>query len=178
MDTRALDELPEPEVRRYLEFLLWHYRVVDAFWFLQVTEAFDQTTAERLNEEVWERAGRLGAKAIRERFGFQATGLRGLVEAQRLYPWAILIGYRFEEQEDQVLLSVPSCPVQEARLKRGLGEYACREMHCREFAAFAREVDPRLQVECLFAPPEPRRDGRFCQWRFTLAEEPREALRS
>lgn len=174
MDTRVLDELSEPEVRRYLEFLLWHYRVVDAFWFLQVTEAFDQATAEHLNEEVWERAGQQGAKAIIERFGVQATGLRGLVEAQRLYPWAVLIGYRFEEQEDQVLLAVPSCPVQEARLKRGLGEYACREMHCREFTAFAREVDPRLRVECLFAPPEPRREGLFCQWRFTLEEGTRE----
>ena len=41
MNMEILRDMPEPELRKYLEFLLWHYRVVDAFWFIAVNEQFD-----------------------------------------------------------------------------------------------------------------------------------------
>ncbi len=155
-------------MRSYIEFLLRNYRVMDGFWYIYLTEKFGQESADAINEKVWAKVGGMAAKEIVSRFGITERGLGGFVQALQYYPWTVLIGYKIEQQGDELLLSVPSCPVQEARLKRGLPEYSCRAMHEAEFLSFARAVDERICVQCLFAPPAPHPGNMFCQWRFSL----------
>ena len=98
MNLDIFEEMDAPDLRSYIQFLLWHYRVVDAFWYLNITEQFDEATADQLNERVWGKVAAMAAKNLLERFDIQQKGLDGFVSALRFFPWCILVGYEIDQK--------------------------------------------------------------------------------
>ena len=169
MNLGILENMEAPELREYLRFLLWHYRVVDGFWFMSVEKEHGHEAAERLVKTVWEKIAGMAASDLVRRFRIEEKGIRGLVKAFQFFPWTMLVGFHITENgDDEAVVAVPECPAQVARVKLGLPEFYCRDMHRADFESFAHEVDPRINVECLFSPPDHPPDL-FCKWRFSLS---------
>ncbi|MEM0203527.1 MAG: DUF6125 family protein [Archaeoglobaceae archaeon] len=153
-------------MEEYVDFLLRQYRLVDALWFLAVEDEFGLENAVRLNEKIWEEIGGRSAREIKKRFGINENGLEGFEKAIKLFPWCKILGYEFEKLEDRLIIRVKNCLPQIARIRSGRAIFPCREMHFREFRAFAKEIDERIEVKCVYAPPEIR--DYFCEWEFRL----------
>ena len=79
--------MSKAELLSYLEFLLWHYRLVDSFWFLSVEEAHGRKNAEKLNENVWARAGSLAIRDIKQQFDISKKVPTSCMMAVSLFPW-------------------------------------------------------------------------------------------
>lgn len=156
------------ELQNFIKFMLSECRRLDAFCFLEVENEFGDSQAIEMNVEVWNRMGKLITREIKKRFSIKQEGLEGFVEVLKYHPRAIISGYEIDIKDQEVFISVPHCPLQEARLKRGVGEYSCKNMHGREFESIAKEVDKNINIECLFAPPDPHPKEFFCKWRFTI----------
>ena len=74
------------ELFTYLEFLLNQFRRVDGFWFLEAEDKFGYDAAIKINEDVWDRMGRLMTREIKQRFGIEQRGLEAFVKVMQVYP--------------------------------------------------------------------------------------------
>ncbi len=166
-----IPEFNNEELRPYIEFMISSFRKTDGFWFLGVENTYGYDAAIALNEKVWHRMGKIMTREIKEKFSINEKGLKGFARVLRYSPWATISEFDIVEKDEEVIVSIPHCASQEARLKKGAGEYSCKEMHLGEFTNMINEIDKDIRVECLFAPPDPHPDGLFCKWRFTMNKE-------
>jgi len=169
-DASPFKDWDREELVTFADFLLHNYRVMDAFWFLNLERELGLDSACHFNECVWGKVGALATRDIIRRFGITDRGLSGFRQVLARYPWNLIVGYQLEELDHELLLRVPLCPAQEGRLAHGADEYPCRAMHEAEFKGMISELDPAIRVECLFAPPDPHPAECFCAWRFTVSD--------
>lgn len=107
MDLGIFEQMEAPQLREYLRHLLWHYRVLDGYWFLCVENKYDRGAAEDLDAAVWSKIAGMQAKDVLNRFNITEKGLKGLSRALEFCPWTMIVGYKIRNHGDYLSLLVP-----------------------------------------------------------------------
>jgi hypothetical protein len=142
----------------------------DGLWFQAVENEFGLEAAIKLDKIAWSKFSPLEADRILHRLGKQPGGGIELLAAaldERLY--AHLNKQRIVEQTDKKLVfEMTNCRVQDARQRKNLTPFPCKEVGIVEYAAFAKAIDTRIDVRCIHCPPDAYGGQYWCRWEFIL----------
>ena len=142
----------------------------DGLWFQAVENEFGIETAIKLDKMAWGKFSPLEAARILDRLGQKpGGGLDQLEEAlgERLY--AQLNKQRtVEKTTHKLVYEMTSCRVQDARHRKNLDAFPCKEVGIVEYSTFAAAIDPRIKTRCLHCPPDKYNGEYWCRWEFTI----------
>jgi hypothetical protein len=160
------------ELRAFLGDAARLWLAHDGLWFQAVERRFGPEAAIACDRDAWAQFSPIEARRILARCGLEpGGGLDALERAlqHRLYahlnPQTIT-----RPAPGRLVLRMVTCRVQEARRRKGLPDFPCREVGIVEYATFARTIDPRIETRCIVCPPDPPQTGHACAWEFTLRD--------
>ena len=166
-----LRKLPINDLIRFIEYLIRQYRYVDAYWFLNIEKLYGLHVASKINEEVWEIIGERCAKDIMKTFNIkEGNPLHVIIKALSYFPWFFIETWEILDlTNNKAIIACSSCPPQEARLRRGLGIFPCKNMHYRLFMSFVKVFNDKINVKCYYAPPDnsEKINVYWCKWEFS-----------
>jgi hypothetical protein len=169
---RKPSDLTKEELLAFVSDCAKNWLAHDGLWFLEVETAFDMETAMTLDKEAWAKFTVIEAERIMQRLGTRpGGGIPALVEALGFRLYAFINEQEVSEVTDSsCVFRMKKCRVQEARRRKGLPDFPCKEIGIVEYSLFARTIDPRIRTECLVCPPDAHGADTWCAWRFSVRE--------
>ncbi len=176
MDNRIASELrglPKESLMELIEMYSRNWLTCDGLWFSGVEEQYGTAAALEIDVRMWKIQSRVEARRIKEILRIpEGGGVDAVLRAIGLMSWSPGFGgYDVERAGEGALLTCTRCPPQEARIKRGVGEFACRPTFEFGFQNVADVIDPRVKVACKICPPGPHPEAIWCQWEFRPAND-------
>jgi len=164
------EELTKEQMQTQLAELAKRWLAMDGLWFQAVEKKHGIETAIDLDKEVWRLFSPLEAKRIMSFLGVeQGGGLDALAECLKYRCYSYI-----NEQEitrpspDTLILKMIKCRVQDARRRKNMAPFPCKQVGIIEYEEFARTIDPRIVAKCLACPPDDEERDFWCGWEFTL----------
>ncbi len=145
----------------------------DGLWFQAVENEFGLEAAIRLDKAAWGQFSPIEARRILERLGQMPGGGIDLLEqalGERLYSF-INTQKVVEKSDNRLVFEMTSCRVQDARRRKGLPAFPCKEVGIVEYSTFAKTIDPRIETLCQCCPPDEYNGEYWCRWEFTLGDQ-------
>ncbi|MEM3063472.1 MAG: DUF6125 family protein, partial [Nitrososphaerota archaeon] len=106
----------------------------DGLWFQEVEKKFGLDLAIELDKNAWEKFSPLEAKRIMERLKIEKNGgLEALSRALKARLYTILNEDELILKENELIYTMKSCRVQEARKRKNLPLFPCKEVGIIEY---------------------------------------------
>ncbi len=163
-------QMSREDLLKALEMFAKNWLAHDGCWFLAAEREHGLEAAIHLDTEAWAQFAAMEARRIMSTFGLPASGgLEALEKALELRMYSLVNSQHSEWRDGRLRFYMDICRVQEARRRKDLPDFPCKQVGVVEFSTFARTIDPRISTACLHCPPDSP-EGRYCGWEFTLKE--------
>lgn len=166
------DRLTPEQMKDQLAELAKRWLAMDGLWFQAVETKFGIETAIELDKEAWKRFSPIEAGRIMAFLGIEpGGGLDALAECLQYRCYSYI-----NEQEitraadDRLILKMVKCRVQDARRRKNMTPFPCKDVGIIEYAEFARTIDPRIESRCIACPPDEMERDFWCGWEFTIGK--------
>jgi hypothetical protein len=171
-DREVLTKMPLEKLLDYFFLQIRNLWRVDGLYFLGIEKNFGTEAATEIDAGVWESMAAIEAKSLQKLFGVgENPPVPKIMELLRLTSWALDQPFKTVEvsaDKARAVLSINRCRTQEARLKKGLGEFPCKIVRFGYLKNFAKTLNPNVEVNCLVCPPDKHPTNIWCRWEFKL----------
>jgi hypothetical protein len=145
---------------------LWR---VDGLYFLGIEKEFGTDAATRIDVECWKLMGRIEARNLREVLDVKQNDIASFMYLLRNTSWALDQGNKqIEATETTGVLRVTDCRTQGTRVRKGLGEFPCKQVRYGYLESFAKEFNPNIKLLCKVCPPMKHPKDIWCEWEFSV----------
>ncbi|MBS7608890.1 hypothetical protein KEJ52_06865 [Candidatus Bathyarchaeota archaeon] len=165
-----LAKMPTEKLLDYFFLQIRNLWRVDGLYFLEIEKRFGTEAATQIDTHVWEAMAVLEAKSLQKMFEISENpDVPTIMKLLRLTSWALDQPFKtINVSADKAVLSINRCRTQEARLKKGLGEFPCKNVRFGYLKAFAKTLNQNVEVNCLVCPPDKHPENLWCSWEFKL----------
>jgi len=146
---------------------LWR---VDGLYFLGIEKEFGTEAATEIDARAWKIMAQIEARSLRRMFQVDENAdLPTITNLLLKSSWALDQPFKTVKVTDKrAVLSIDRCRTQQARLKRGVGEFPCKKVRFGYLKNFAKTLNPDIKVNCIVCPPDKHPTNLWCRWEFRL----------
>jgi len=169
-DREMLAEMP---IEKLVDFFFLQIRNlwrVDGLYFLGIEKEFGTEAATEIDARAWQIMAQIEARSLRRTFQVDENAdIQTIMNLLSKSSWALDQPFKaVKVTNKKAVLSIGRCRTQEARSKRGLGEFPCKKVRFSYLKNFAKTLNPNIDVNCLVCPPDKHPTNLWCKWEFRL----------
>lgn len=160
------------QIKAQVEEMAKRWLAMDGLWFQAAEQKFGMDAAIELDKEAWRRFSPIEAKRIMNFLGIEpGGGLDALARCLDYRCYAYINEQEIERvDENTLVLKMIKCRVQDARHRKNMDPFPCKEVGIIEYETFAKTVDPRIESRCIACPPDEEKRDFWCGWEFKLTD--------